>query len=153
MPEDALRDVVPHDHLANVLTLGMSLNYQRHAYALWKAIALTFDDPATQWIFEPSAVAAHDVGPLRTALLQHRVGLQPNRHPDIWHRVALGIVQSSPRRDVLGLVGSAHFDVVTLRCIMQGTRKPEFPYLSGPKIFNYWLYVLERYAGIGVASP
>ena len=47
MPEDALRDVVPHDHLANVLTLGMSLNYQRHAYALWKAIALTFDDPAT----------------------------------------------------------------------------------------------------------
>ena len=31
---------------------------------------------------------------------------------------------------------------------MQGTRKSDFPYLSGPKIFNYWLYVLESYANV-----
>jgi len=31
---------------------------------------------------------------------------------------------------------------------MQGTRKSDFPYLSGPKIFNYWLYVVESYTDI-----
>jgi hypothetical protein len=29
MPEDALIGIVPKDELPNVLTLGMSLNYQR----------------------------------------------------------------------------------------------------------------------------
>lgn len=35
---------------------------------------------------------------------------------------------------------------------MQGTRKSDFPYLSGPKIFNYWLYVLEKYTKVSWKS-
>jgi hypothetical protein len=41
MPEDALIGVVPADELLNVLTLGMSLNYQRNSYTLWQSIAIS----------------------------------------------------------------------------------------------------------------
>ncbi|ASS74381.1 hypothetical protein CIG75_04870 [Tumebacillus algifaecis] len=145
MPEDALLGVVAKDDLPNVLTLGMALNYQRNSYALWRSVAEAYVDDHSRWIFHPQTVATCDREELREALLRHRVGLQPNRHPEIWQRVASGIVQSSTSGDVDGLIKSADCDVAVLKAIMQGTRKTEFPYLSGPKIFNYWLYVLENY--------
>lgn len=58
------------------------------------------------------------------------------------------MTHSSPKGDVLGLIESAQFDIATLKNIVQITRKSEFPYLSGPKIFNYWLYAMETYAGV-----
>ncbi|MNI44632.1 hypothetical protein D3C73_990140 [compost metagenome] len=46
------------------------------------------------------------------------------------------------------MIEAAGADIAVLKETMQLTRKSEFPYLSGPKIFNYWLYVMESYAGI-----
>ncbi|MGF9964286.1 hypothetical protein [Bacillus rhizoplanae] len=148
MPEDALIGIVPEDELPNVLTLGMSLNYQRNSYALWQSIAQAYVDDNSRWIFNPHAVSNRDLKDLRHVLLHYRVALQPNRHPEIWKRVSRGIVQSSPKGNVLGLIESVQFDILSLKNIIQKTRKSEFPYLSGPKIFNYWLYVLETYAAI-----
>ena len=34
MPEDVLIGIVPEEKLPDVITLGMSLNYQRNSYAL-----------------------------------------------------------------------------------------------------------------------
>lgn len=62
--------------------------------------------------------------------------------------LAVGIVKSSRRGDVCGLIESVGLDIATLKNLVQSTRKSEFPYLSGPKIFNYWLYVMEVYTGI-----
>lgn len=148
MPEDVLVNIVEEDKLMDVLTLGMSLNYQRNSYSLWESVAKTYQDEQTKWIFNPIAVANKEIDELREALLLHRVGLQPNRHPEIWHRVAKGIVKSSEQGDVLGLIESGNFDVSILKETMQVSRKTDFPYLSGPKIFNYWLYVLETYTKI-----
>ena len=148
MPEDALIGVVPEEELPNVLTLGMALNYQRNSYKLWEAVAQAYQDEECRWIFDPRTASERDRDELREALLQHRVGLQPNRHPEIWQRVAAGIVQSSGKGDVPGLIESADTDIAVVKQIMQHDRKPDFPYLSGPKIFNYWLYVMESYAGI-----
>lgn len=148
MPEDALIGIVPEDELPNVLTLGMSLNYQRNSYTLWQSIAQAYLDDNSRWIFNPHAVSNKDLEDLRHVLLHYRVALQPNRHPEIWKRVSRGIVQSSPKGDVLGLIKSVQFDILPLKNIIQKTRKSEFPYLSGPKIFNYWLYILETYAAI-----
>lgn len=60
---------------------------------------------------------------------QHRVALQPNRHPEIWQRVSEGITRSSPSGDVIGLIESVQFDIAALKNIIQITRKAEFPYL------------------------
>lgn len=152
MPEDALINVVKEDELLDVLTLAMALNYQRNSYSLWKSVVKAYQDPKTSWIFNPIVVATKDIHELREALLLHRVGLQPNRHPDIWQRVAKGIVHSSEQGNVQGLIESVEFDNLLLKEIMQGSRKTEFPYLSGPKIFNYWLYVLECYAKVSWKS-
>lgn len=148
MPEDALLGVVPSEELPNVLTLGMALNYQRNSYKLWESVAEAYQDENSRWIFTPSVVATNTIRDLRPALVQYRVGIQPNRHPDIWKRVAMGIVNSSPSEDVTGLVTSVNADISVLKSVIQGTRKSEFPYLSGPKIFNYWLYVMESYTGV-----
>lgn len=148
MPEDALLGIVPAEEMPDVLTLAMSLNYQRNAYQLWRAVAEAYLDESTRWIFSPQQVCRHEPDELRAALLRHRVALQPNRHPEIWGKVAHGIVNSSPQGETAGLIEAADSDVAVLRNIMQITRKADFPYLSGPKIFNYWLYVMETYTGV-----
>jgi hypothetical protein len=148
MPEDVLMNVVPKEELLNVLTLGMSLNYQRDSYALWGSIVQTYLDDTIKWVFNPYTVSNSDIEEVRNALLCYRVALQPNRHPEIWKRVASGITQSSLKSDVLGLIESAEYDIAILKNIIQLKRKVEFPYLSGPKIFNYWLYVMETYGRI-----
>jgi hypothetical protein len=148
MPEDALIGVVPSEELPNVLTLGMALNYQRNSYKLWESVAGAYQDETCRWIFSPSLVAARSLEELRSALLRYRVGLQPIRHPEIWQRIANGIVHSSPSENVPGLIASVDADIAVLKGIIQGTRKSDFPYLSGPKIFNYWLYVMESYTGV-----
>jgi hypothetical protein len=57
MPEDALIGIVPAVELSNVLTLGMSLNYQRSSYTLWQSIAQAYFDESSRWIFNPLAVS------------------------------------------------------------------------------------------------
>ena len=142
MPEDVLQEIVPKEELPDVLTLGMTLNYQRNSYALWKSIAEAYHDHQSRWIFHPHAVSKSSHVELRHVLLHYRIALQPTRHPEIWHRVSKGITESSHKRDVMGLFDSVQFDVAALKNIIQMNRKSDFPYLSGPKIFNYWLYVM-----------
>lgn len=148
MPEDVLIGIVPEDLLLDVLTLGMALNYQRNSYKLWESIAQSYLDNDTRWVFNPQIVAESNVDHLRSALIKHRVGLQPNRHPEIWQRVSIGIIRSSSKGNVLGLLESTQFDIAALKNLIQKTRKSDFPYLSGPKIFNYWLFVIENYTNV-----
>jgi len=150
MPEDVLVGIVPEEELPDVLTLGMSLNYQRNSYTLWESIKQAYLDTNSRWVFNPTAVSKCNLEELREVLLKFRVALQPNRHPEIWQRVAKGIAQSSSSGTVLGFLSSESvgYDIAALKEIMQLTRKAEFPYLSGPKIFNYWLYVMESYTGV-----
>ncbi|GIP36986.1 hypothetical protein J31TS4_02660 [Paenibacillus sp. J31TS4] len=148
MPEDALLGIVAEDDLPDVLTLGMSLNYQRNSYSLWESVAQAYLDPQARWVFHPVTLSERGLEELRPILVRSRVALQPNRHPDIWKRVSHGIARSSARQDVLGLLESVEFDIAALKSIVQGTRKSDFPYLSGPKLFNYWLYAMEVYTGV-----
>lgn len=148
MPEDALIGIIPKQRLPDVLTLGMSLNYQRNSYALWKSIAEAYLDEKNRWVFNPHCVHENESNQLRKVLISHRIALQPNRHPEIWRRVSNGIVNSSASADTVGMIESVGNDIAALKDLIQVTRKPDFPYLSGPKIFNYWVYVLETYCGV-----
>ena len=147
MPEDALVGHVPKEALPEVITLGMSLNFQRNSYRLWESVAATYVDSATRWIFDVDRVAHASLDDLRASLLQYKVGLQPNKHTEIWSRVASGIHRHG-ECSVVKLVESCERDIVRLRSRVQGDLKKDFPYLSGPKIFNYWLYVMEQYCDV-----
>jgi hypothetical protein len=144
MPEDVHPSLGrSSDKLALYFTLGMSLNYQRNSYALWRACTAMFDDPTTSWAFDPVCVVKGDCGALAEALLRHRVALQPNRHPQIWRRNAEGLLRHADA-SVETLFRSQGYDLGAVREFIQ-TRKSDFPYLCGPKIANYWLYVMSSY--------
>ncbi|HEX7761594.1 MAG TPA: hypothetical protein VF459_18960 [Caulobacteraceae bacterium] len=144
MPEDARPPLESSSEaLARYFTLGMTLNYQRSSYALWKACTAAFEDPETAWVFDPAAVARAPAPDTKTALLKHRVALQPARHPDIWRRNAEGLMRHAGG-SVRTLLEDRQWDIARVRALLVEHR-PSFPYLSGPKISNYWLYVLLSY--------
>jgi len=145
MPEDALRAVIPPAEIPDVVTLGMSLNYQRNSYSLWAAVARMYDDEEARWALNPLNCQTAEVNVLAATLLKYRVALQPNKHPQIWWKVASSIARFGGAINLINLSGSEVARVRNLVCVEE---KRSFPYLSGTKIFNYWLYVMEQYAGV-----
>ncbi len=144
MPED----VHPHlpddgESLARYFTFGMALNYQRDSYALWRACTATFEDRETAWVFDPVAASAAPIGEVASALSKHRVALQPMRHPHIWRRNATGVVAQGEGA-VRNLFACNGFDIAKVRAFVI-QRRQQFPFLCGPKIVNYWLYVMSQY--------
>lgn len=144
MPEDVHPPLpADSDELALYFTLGMTLNYQRNSYALWRACTAAYEDPQTRWVFDASAAAVAEPSRLSEALTRHRVALQPNRHPQIWQQNARGLV-SHASGSVKSLFAGVQYDLGAVKGILADQKK-SFPYLSGPKISNYWLYVISTY--------
>ena len=71
MPEDANPDLLPSSkENFHYFTLPMALNYQRNSYKLWEAALLTYNDPTTQFVFDPCKVFLVEEDILRTALVK-----------------------------------------------------------------------------------
>lgn len=145
MPEDALVGVVSEAKLPDVITLAMALNYQRNSYRLWEGVAETYTDAKRNWVFDLSAASEASPEQLREALVAHKVALQPNKHTEIWGKIAHTLAQNG---GTLQLIANHNSSIANLKEYVQKTHKRDFPYLSGPKIFNYWLYVMETYCGV-----
>jgi hypothetical protein len=145
MPEDA-NPGLPRDSAEAFLyfTLPMALNYQRNSYKLWEAALETWNDAETNWIFAPRKVTEAPEEKLRRALCKHKVALQPVRHVANWRTICTTLV-TRYSGDVRALLAAESWDVGAARARIQGPEKPGFPYLSGPKLANYWLYVLTQY--------
>jgi hypothetical protein len=123
-------------------TLPVALNYQRKSEALWASANATYRDPKTKFVFDPEAVVV-DAKKTRSALLEHKLALQPERHSGIWLTLSATLqrsYQGDPRR-FLEECGWKVFEIVRLL----RERKTEFPYLNGVKMANYWLYILSRF--------
>lgn len=144
MPEDVHPAVGRQsEELGRYFTLGMSLNYQRNSYALWRSCTAAFEDPTAQWVFSPQAVLAAPLDALAEVLVRHKVALQPNRHPAIWRENAAGLMRHADGR-IQDLFQSHDFDLGRIRAFVTENKR-DFPYLAGPKIVNYWLYVMSGY--------
>lgn len=143
MPEDEnpALDKLSADNLL-YFTLPMALNYQRNSYKLWEAANKTFADPLVKNVFNPTAVLKMTDKELRDALLKYKIALQPNKHPEIW-RTLCNTFSLTP---IDKFFTELDFDVEKIKSYIQKNKK-NFPYLSGPKILNYWLYVLGNYTG------
>lgn len=145
MPEDEN----PHlekGSLENYLyfTLPMALNYQRNSYILWENANKTYQDPETNFVFSPHKVLEKSFEEVQTALTKYKVALQKTKQTEIWIHLCRTFVTLYDG-DIRKLFTDFHNDVDLIRNFMQKEKKEMFPYLSGTKICNYWLYVLYQY--------
>lgn len=145
MPEDAnpSLDKSSKDSF-HYFTLPMALNYQRNSYKLWESALLTYNDIQTRFVFMPEKVVCATEEDLRFALTKYKVALQPNRHVAIW-RVICETLVNRYQADIRNLFILKEYDICSILEEVQIKNKKGFPYLSGQKIANYWLYVMLQY--------
>lgn len=149
MPEDVHPNLPrSSSELAHYFTLGMALNYQRNSYALWRSCTATWEDVDRKWVYEPSCVVRRSVEELREALVHHKVALQPNNHIRIWRTICEGLVRHYDG-DIRNLITKTEGRISILKEEI-AVNKKAFPYLSGTKICNYWLYVMLTYTDFGL---
>lgn len=125
-------------------TLPPCINFQRNSPAMWKAALETFNDPRTNYLFFPEKTANISFEQIQKDLVKHKLALQKNVHTKIWIKISETLnkyFQSDPRN----MFEINEFDVVKIKNFIQ-IEKPElFPHLRGPKMTNYWLYIVSKY--------
>ena len=146
MPEDSHPNFSNEDERLTYFTLPMSLNYQRDSYKLWESALKTYNDKETKLVFNIKSSANMPEEQLKEFLLKYKVAMQPNKHIATWKKISTTIF--SNWKSIKGLLEYANYDYLKLRDIMQREYKKDFPYISGPKIFNYWCFIIQEYGQI-----
>ena len=124
-----------------------SLNFQRLSPKTWESALATWNDKETNFVFFPEKVINTEEEILRHALLKHKLALQPNKHIQIWKTISEtfhNFFKDDPRK----LFEKGKFDAKEVLNIVQKEMKKEFPYLSGPKLSNYFIFILIAYSDI-----
>lgn len=151
MPEDAnpgLENGTNENYL--YFTLPMALNYQRNSYKLWEAAKATYLDYETANVFLPACVVKMPQNELRNKLLKHKVAVQPNKHIEIWLRLCNTFFTEFDG-SVKNLFLKYDNSVKRIKEYILANKK-SFPYLSGTKILNYWLYVISQYTDANLSD-
>ena len=145
MPEDANPNL-EKSSLENYLyfTLPMALNYQRNSYTLWESANKTYQDEETKFVFDPKECLKRTFEEVQYALTKYKIALQKQKQTEIWLTLCKTFVElfDGDIRKIFKKLGN---DVDKIRDFIQKENKKKFPYLSGTKICNYWLYVIWQY--------
>ncbi|MCX4249164.1 MAG: hypothetical protein OSJ65_05320 [Bacilli bacterium] len=152
MPEDEN----PHYDEASLenylyFTLPMALNYQRNSYTLWEGAKKTALDKDTSFVFNPYAVIDASFDNVQEALTKYKVALQKNKQTEIWIKLCQTFVDLFDG-DIRKLFLENENDVDKIRNFILKHKK-EFPYLSGTKLVNYWMYVIMQYTDTLYTNP
>jgi len=153
MPEDAnprLDPGSPENYL--YFTLPMALNYQRSSYALWKSALQTYEDSETRFLFCPSQCLSRSFEEVQRAITKHGLALQRQKQTEVWLKLCRTF-EDRFGGDIRVLFDRCGNRIHRVKDYVQQEHKKEFPYLSGVKICNYWLYVLHRYTDRSFADP
>lgn len=145
MPEDSNPHLQPSSN-ENYLyfTLPMALNYQRNSYTLWESANKTYADQETNFVFNPKICLEKSFTEVQTALTKYKVALQKQKQTEIWLSLCQTFVELYDG-DIRKIFDSLDNNVNSIRDFIQKKHKKQFPYLSGTKICNYWLYVIWQY--------
>jgi hypothetical protein len=130
-------------------TLAPALNFQRRSEGLWRGADATFRDDKTQFVFFPENVRRGRDAYAR-ALARHSLAAFREKHTDIWLTVATTLHETFGN-DPRALLAECGYDVVQVRGLVTASRR-KFPYLSGPKLLNYWLYMLDSFTDVQFAN-
>ena len=125
----------------------MALNSQRNSYTLWESALKTYEDSETNFVFSPNKVINADYEEVQKALTKYRLALQRNKQTNIWLKLCQTFIDLSDG-NIINFARNLDDDVNKIRYFMQKEAKKKFPYLSGTKLCNYWLYVLSNYTAI-----
>lgn len=134
------------EFLCAYFTLPMALNYQRNSFALWEAALKTWNDKQTRIVFNVKKVSEISEDDLRSHLTKYKLALQPNKHVRTWKTISETVYKNFGSFE--GLFEYVNNDFLNLKNVLQVEHKKGFPYLSGPKIFNYWSFILMQYSKI-----
>lgn len=146
MPEDSNPGFKQTEIRLAYFTLPMALNYQRDSYKLWESALKAYNDPETRVIFDVAQVTAMNETKLRELLTKYKVALQPNKQTSTWKNISKTVYEKFGSFE--NLMKAADNDYLKLKEIVQISLKKGFPYLSGPKIFNYWSFIMREYGKI-----
>ena len=124
-------------------TLPVSINFQRNSPAMWKSALATYNDPETNYLFYPERVVEMSREKVQEDLGKHRLGLQKNKHTDIWIALSKTLNQYYENNPANILKAGDNDVEKILKLILEN--KKQFPFLSGLKISNYWLYILTNF--------
>lgn len=133
-------------------TLPVCINFQRSSPAMWASALATWNDEETRFLFYPEQLASKSFEEAQKALGKHRLGLQPNKHTLIWTTIARTLNEHF-ENDPRAIVTLAEDKITNLLNILQVSHKQHFPYLSGPKLSNYWPYILSQYSDVEWTDP
>jgi len=152
MPEDENPNL-PKSSEQNIVyfTFPMALNYQRNSYKLWESAKQTYMDSETNFVFRLNDIAKKDIEIVKNALTKYKVALQPNKQTEIWLKLVNTIVKDFNGK-LINLFIKFDYDIAKIKDYIQITNKKDFPYLSGNKICNYWLYVLTQYTNLPLTN-
>jgi len=128
-------------------TLPMALNYQRNSYMLWESANKTYQDVDTNFVFDPKKVIESNFEDVQKALIKYKIALQKQKQTEIWIKLCHTFVELFDG-DIRKLFSFFDNDVNKIRDFIQKEKKSKFPYLSGTKICNYWLYVMYQYTDL-----
>lgn len=81
---------------------------------------------------------------MQYALIKYKIALQKQKQTEIWLALCKTFVELYDG-DIRKLFNSLDNDVDKIKDFIQKENKKKFPYLSGTKIYNYWLYVIYQY--------
>ncbi|OGM30086.1 hypothetical protein A2801_03175 [Candidatus Woesebacteria bacterium RIFCSPHIGHO2_01_FULL_41_10] len=128
-------------------TLPPCLNFQRSSPAMWASALKTYEDPDTRYLFFPEEVVKKTREQIQKDITKHKLALQPNKHTDIWITICKTL-HDHYHDDPRSVLKEGDCDAGKIIDLIQKQKKKLFPYLSGPKMTNYWLYILSYYTDV-----
>jgi hypothetical protein len=87
---------------------------------------------------------------LRSFLVRYKLALQPNKQQIPEGRLRGTVEENFGSFE--DMIAACESDYLKLRKVVQSDLKKGFPYLSGPKIFNYWSFILCEYGGVALKN-
>jgi hypothetical protein len=147
MPEETHPKFNTKEEQLNYFTLPMALNYQRNSYTLWHSALKTFEDPKTKSVFN---IKNYKNKNTKQRLLKYKLALQPIKQTNTWTTISKTI--DTNFGSIEKMLKQNNFDFLKLKKLIQEDLKKGFPYLSGPKIFNYWSWIIQKYGQINLIN-
>ena len=151
MPEDLRPKGVRKGSLQHQLfiTLTVAIDYQRDANTLWKVSRKTFEDPKTNYLFDPKSLHLTPPRTIAKDMQKHGLSKKPQKDADIWRTVGVTFYKKWNGRPEEFLKSCDWYAPEILKRLKSDThlynKKPvaDYPYLRGDKIGPLWIRMLR----------